>query len=50
MLETPIYVSHMSFGPLSREIKIALAKGSAAVGTALCSGAGGILEDKISKT
>ena len=26
-LDTPIYVSHMSFGALSREIKIALGKG-----------------------
>ena len=37
----------MSFGALSREIKIALAKGSAAVGTAICSGEGGILEDEL---
>lgn len=46
VLATPICVSHMSFGALSREIKIALAKGSAAVGTAICSGEGGILEDE----
>nr|WP_304643076.1 glutamate synthase-related protein [Pseudomonas sp.] len=37
----------MSFGALSREVKIALAKGSAAVGTAMCSGEGGILEDSL---
>jgi len=43
----PIYVSHMSFGALSREIKIALAQGSAAVGTAICSGEGGILEEEL---
>jgi glutamate synthase domain-containing protein 2 len=36
----------MSFGALSREVKIALARGSAAVGTAICSGEGGILEDE----
>jgi len=47
VIETPIYVSHMSFGALSREIKIALATGSAAVGTAMCSGEGGILPDSL---
>jgi glutamate synthase domain-containing protein 2 len=46
VIDTPLYVSHMSFGALSREIKIALAQGSAAVGTAICSGEGGILEDE----
>jgi glutamate synthase domain-containing protein 2 len=46
-LDTPLFVSHMSFGALSREIKIALARGSAAVGTAICSGEGGILEDEL---
>ena len=45
VIETPVYVSHMSFGALSREAKIALAKGSAAVKTAMCSGEGGILPD-----
>jgi glutamate synthase domain-containing protein 2 len=47
VIDTPVYVSHMSFGALSREIKIALATGSAAVGTAICSGEGGILEDEL---
>ncbi len=47
VIETPVYVSHMSFGALSREVKIALAKGSAAVGTAMCSGEGGVLPDSI---
>lgn len=42
-LEMPFYVSHMSFGALSREAKIALAKGSSLVGTAMCSGEGGML-------
>jgi len=46
IIDAPVYVSHMSFGALSREIKIALAKGSAAVGTAICSGEGGILEEE----
>ncbi|MBP2146930.1 glutamate synthase domain-containing protein 2/rubredoxin [Methanofollis sp. W23] len=45
VIETPIYVTHMSFGALSREIKLALARGSAAVGTAMCSGEGGMLEE-----
>ena len=44
VIETPIYVTHMSFGALSREIKTALALGSAAAQTATCSGEGGILE------
>ena len=45
-LNMPFYVSHMSFGALSREAKIALAKGSALVGTATCSGEGGLLPDE----
>ena len=47
VIETPIYVSHMSFGALSREVKIALAKGSAAARTAMCSGEGGILPESL---
>ncbi len=47
VIETPIYVSHMSFGALSREVKLALAKGSAAVKTAMCSGEGGILQESL---
>lgn len=43
ILNSPVYISHMSFGALSREVKIALAKGSACAGTAMCSGEGGIL-------
>lgn len=42
-LDMPVYISHMSFGALSKETKIALSKGSAAAGTAMCSGEGGIL-------
>ncbi len=45
VIESPIYVTHMSFGALSREAQTALAKGSAAVGTALGSGEGGVLPD-----
>jgi len=47
VLETPIFITHMSFGALSREVKLALAKGSAAVRTAMCSGEGGILEESL---
>jgi len=47
VIDTPIYITHMSFGALSKEAKIALAKGSAAVKTAMCSGEGGILLDSM---
>lgn len=47
VIESPIYITHMSFGALSRETKIALAKGSAAVKTAQCSGEGGILTEEM---
>ena len=46
VLEGPVFISHMSFGALSREIKIALAQGSAMAGTAMCSGEGGILPEE----
>lgn len=46
ILESPVYISHMSFGALSKEIKVALAKGSAAAKTAMCSGEGGILPEE----
>ncbi len=45
-LQMPVYISHMSFGALSKETKIALAKGSAAAGAAMCSGEGGILPEE----
>lgn len=46
VLESPIYISHMSFGALSKEVKIALAKGAAENKTAMCSGEGGILAEE----
>ncbi len=46
VLESPIYISHMSFGALSKEIKTALAIGSAKAKTAMCSGEGGILPEE----
>jgi glutamate synthase domain-containing protein 2 len=47
VIETPVYVSHMSFGALSKEAKLALAMGSAAAETAMCSGEGGIVPDAL---
>ena len=47
VVQTPVYITHMSFGALSPEAKTALAKGSAAVKTAMCSGEGGILSSSI---
>lgn len=46
VLEHPVYVSHMSFGALSKEAKTALAMGSAMAKTAQCSGEGGILKEE----
>ncbi len=46
VLAGPVYISHMSFGALSKEVKTALAKGSAMAGTAMCSGEGGILPEE----
>ena len=43
VIETPVYVTHMSFGALSAETQEAIARGTAAVGTAMGSGEGGIL-------
>ncbi len=44
-IDNPVFISHMSYGALSEEIKLALAKGSAKSKTAMCSGEGGILEE-----
>ena len=46
ILDHPVYVSHMSFGALSKEIKVSLSKGTAMVHTAMCSGEGGILPEE----
>ena len=46
VLESPVYISHMSFGAMSREMKTALAKGSALAKTTMCSGEGGILPEE----
>lgn len=46
ILEHAVFISHMSFGALSKEAKIAMAMGSNAVHTAQCSGEGGILPEE----
>src|SRR3984957_2402370 len=40
-LDVPVYITGMSFGALSYEAKIALARGATMAGTATCSGEGG---------
>ncbi len=45
-LDIPLFVSDMSFGALSEEAKIALAKGAQLVGTGICSGEGGMLPEE----
>ncbi len=47
VIDMPVYVTHMSFGALSKEVKVALATGSASAGTAMCSGEGGILPESL---
>ena len=42
-LAIPMFVSDMSFGAISSEAKVALAKGAEMVGTGICSGEGGVL-------
>ena len=43
MLETPVYISGMSYGALSANAKVALGKAAAMVGSASCTGDGGML-------
>ena len=43
ILDTPLFVSDMSFGALSQEAKMALSKGAELAGTGICSGEGGML-------
>jgi glutamate synthase domain-containing protein 2/nitrite reductase/ring-hydroxylating ferredoxin subunit len=45
-LAIPLFVSDMSFGALSREAKIALAKGAELAGTGIASGEGGMLPEE----
>ncbi len=46
VLETPLFVSDMSYGALSEEAKVALARGAQAAGTGICSGEGGMLPEE----
>jgi glutamate synthase domain-containing protein 2/nitrite reductase/ring-hydroxylating ferredoxin subunit len=45
-LEIPLFVSDMSFGALSEEAKVALARGAQLAGTGICSGEGGMLPEE----
>jgi len=45
-LKIPLFVSDMSFGALSEEAKIALARGAELSGTGICSGEGGMLPEE----
>ncbi len=45
-LDIPLFVSDMSFGALSEEAKISLAKGAELAGTGICSGEGGMLDEE----
>ena len=45
-ISTPVYITGMSYGALSRSAKTALAKGAAKVGTATCTGDGGMLTEE----
>ena len=46
VLETPIYITGMSYGALSKSAKIALGKAATKVGTATCTGDGGMLMEE----
>ena len=45
-LDIPLFVSDMSYGALSEEAKIALARGAELAGTGICSGEGGMLTEE----
>ena len=45
-LDIPVFVSDMSFGALSAEAKIALARGAKGAGSGICSGEGGMLPEE----
>ncbi len=45
-LDIPLLVSDMSFGALSPEAKVALAKGAELAGTGICSGEGGSMDEE----
>ncbi len=45
-LKIPLFVSDMSYGALSEEAKVSLAKGAEGAGTGICSGEGGMLPEE----
>lgn len=45
-LDLPLFVSDMSYGALSEEAKVALARGAELAGTGICSGEGGMLTEE----
>ncbi len=45
-LDIPMFVSDMSYGALSEEAKVALARGAELAGTGICSGEGGMLPEE----
>jgi len=45
-LDIPLFVSDMSYGALSEEAKVALARGAELAGTGICSGEGGMLPEE----
>ena len=45
-LKIPVFVSDMSYGALSEEAKVAMAKGAELAGTGICSGEGGMLPEE----
>ncbi|MGH1540126.1 MAG: glutamate synthase-related protein [Arenicella sp.] len=46
VLDIPLFVSDMSFGALSEEAKVSLARGAQLAGTGICSGEGGMLPEE----
>ncbi len=47
VIETPIMIAGMSYGALSKEAKIALAKATALTGTVISNGEGGLLPEEL---
>ena len=45
-LKIPLFVSDMSFGALSEEAKVSMARGAEMAGTGICSGEGGMLAEE----
>ncbi len=46
VLDIPLFVSDMSFGALSEEANVSLARGAELAGTGICSGEGGMLPEE----